>query len=479
MCRSTIFAVFFLLAMSFYDHPQFVQARQVNVTVDDTDPLIVYQPATSWFFNGNTSGCAVCLTPPSPAIAYKRTWHHGLHVIPTVDMDDLKEVGGRKKRNSASSTKKRDNDLRKERRGTHNSTHDPTNDATASPFVTNKFDVDDAGFVDLPVSVQFNFTGSAVYLYCVLPLGVPPNTNSTPTLMNLTFTLDDETAGTFLHDGSANTGGFQSNFLVFSQGGLLDSAHSLRVHLGPNSVFLLDYYVFSRTDGLSPGSSAALTTAIAPAPTRASITEWVVTDSKKHDTATFAGAVGGSVGVLAIISACLAFSIYRRRRLSAQRQLGDREHQFDAQSFHTHTSEDSPSMHGPAPFIPRYFPGTIPAAPPPYFGSVEGSSVPTTLNTSSEVSYHFIPPPVPSAHHASPEAALSAMHGAELLDVPPPFSVAISSSEPPVLSNAMRRTLPRIPPPIFIDDAELVPPGIPNLPAAATAAPPLPLPLRS
>jgi hypothetical protein len=129
----------------------------MNITVDDMDSSIVYQPAAAWFHNTNASGCAVCLTPSSPMIAYKSTWHHGLHVIPMLGTDD--PGNGRRKRSDGLSTMSlhgREGDLIGSRR---DNTYDPTNGATASPFVTNGLDYDDPGFVDLPVSVQFNFTG--------------------------------------------------------------------------------------------------------------------------------------------------------------------------------------------------------------------------------------------------------------------------------------------------------------------------------
>ncbi|KAH9062645.1 hypothetical protein EDB83DRAFT_2385258 [Lactarius deliciosus] len=311
------------------------------------------------------------------------------------------------------------------RRNSDNSAYDPTNGATTSPFVTDKLDGDDASFVDFPVSVQFNFTGSALYLFCVLPLGIPPNTNSTPTLMNLTFTLDGEPAGSFFHNGSTNTGGFQSNVPVFSRGSLSSSGHNLLVNLGPNSVFLLDYYVSTRSN-IGPPS----------APATGILSESTGISKKKHEVQTFAGAVGGIVGVLAVISACVAISIYRRRRRSARRDLRDREQQSDAQSFHTDASDDPPSMQGPTPFIPRYFPGTVPLAPPPYIG-------PPSIDGPAPSSYH-IPP-----HRAPPAAALDCC------------SRCRTSPEPPILTNAMRQTIRRIPPPGLVEDGTIDPIVIP------------------
>lgn len=157
--------------------------------------------------------------------------------------------------------------------------------------------------------------------------------------------------------------------------------------------------------------------------------------------------------MLAVVSTCVAFSIYRRRRRSTGQHSRDRERQSDAQSFHTDFSEDPPSMQGPAPFIPRYFPGTVPIAPPPYIDPAG--------------------PPIPSTHRASPTAALLAVHDTEPLDIPPPFSVAVSLPEPPALVDAMRRTIPRIPPPRFVEDGQPTLPEI-TLPllAEATILPP-------
>jgi hypothetical protein len=156
--RMAVWATSLLLGLFLFSHPRFAEAGQVNITVDDMDPSIVYQPAAAWFHNTNTSGCAVCLTPSSPTMAYKSTWHHGLHVVPTLGADDPGNNGRRKRSNGLSTMSLHDmeSDLGGERR---DNAYDPTNGAKASPFVTDALDSDDPGFVDLPVSVHFNFTG--------------------------------------------------------------------------------------------------------------------------------------------------------------------------------------------------------------------------------------------------------------------------------------------------------------------------------
>lgn len=171
--------------------------------------------------------------------------------------------------------------------------------------------------------------------------------------------------------------------------------------------------------------------------------------SKSHNIATFAGAVGGSVGLLAVLSICLAFSIYRRRILARRRDRNLRETGGHAQqfrdSYHTDSSEDGPPMQGPAPFIPRYFPGTVPVAPPPYVLPVSPDSAEVTTpllasvspvhtplastswntNRSGDASYADRPPPTPP-----PEAEEEGY-----MAPPPSFGIAIASPVPAIFAQ--------------------------------------------
>lgn len=132
---STFRALSLSLGFSLLGQPYFAEAGKVNITVDDTDPSIIYEPTTAWFFSGNASGCAVCLTPPS--VAHNNTWHQGLHIAPTPSVNNADSAIRRKRGDDASAgdTSKRRNDLRDEKRAVPDS----------SP--------------DVPVSAQLNFTG--------------------------------------------------------------------------------------------------------------------------------------------------------------------------------------------------------------------------------------------------------------------------------------------------------------------------------
>ncbi|KAH8114826.1 hypothetical protein DFH11DRAFT_128048 [Phellopilus nigrolimitatus] len=134
--------------------------------------------------------------------------------------------------------------------------------------------------------------------------------------------------------------------------------------------------------------------------------------TRDHNIATFAGAVGGSVGFLSVLALGLCISIrYRRRRA---RQRDRRIHASFAETFTARDhGEDGPdneeesafgrsrvngqpvmSQATPAPFVPRYFPGSTPASPPPYVA--DGPSIiPSPLVLS--VNRAGLPVAVPSA----------------------------------------------------------------------------------
>ena len=185
-----------------------------------------------------------------------------------------------------------------------------------------------------------------------------------------------------------------------------------------------------------------------PAAARPSLTSAIMTSSsgqsKAHNIATFAGAVGGSVGLLAVLALSLAISIYRRRMRARRRDRRYRRSQnrsnpdFDGESFHTDGSDDGPPMQGPAPFVPRYFPGTVvPAPPPPYSPPADQttallSSMSPPWGTSGlpgpseDTSYADRPPPSPPP---IPE------EGVDDYFAPPSFPQAISSPIPAIVAG--------------------------------------------
>lgn len=51
-------------------------AKLVNITVDDSQPLISYLPAGYW----KGADCVECSARPDPTKAYQGTWHDSSHI---------------------------------------------------------------------------------------------------------------------------------------------------------------------------------------------------------------------------------------------------------------------------------------------------------------------------------------------------------------------------------------------------------------
>ena len=87
--------------------------------------------------------------------------------------------------------------------------------------------------------------GSAIYVFAILPQFSAP-TNATPSRVNLTYTLDQQPAGSFTYAVDSPNPSYSPSSVVFQRTGLLDTPHSLTVNVGPDSVLLLDYIVYSQ-----------------------------------------------------------------------------------------------------------------------------------------------------------------------------------------------------------------------------------------
>ncbi len=98
-------------------------------------------------------------------------------------------------------------------------------------------------------------------MFALIPL-FPAPANATPTFVNLTYTLDGQPAGNFNHSGTQSPSStepspnaYQQSVQVFETSGLSEGPHALIMSVGPDSVFLLDYIVYSQDDGFSNGGN--------------------------------------------------------------------------------------------------------------------------------------------------------------------------------------------------------------------------------
>ncbi|KAJ7782168.1 hypothetical protein B0H14DRAFT_2960229 [Mycena olivaceomarginata] len=448
--RHSLFTLGFLLLWSA------TEGSQVNITIDDFDPSIVYAPLDSW--NSSAVVCSACNNPPA-LLASQQTYHKGAHVV-ILDEDDTAPPSSPSKppppspsidnpptsdnpASKASTTKPPSTSApvhsstipnagaEKPDDGDGNDDHDGDDDDKPSQSHRGRrdrvprADLDDPGFVDTPVFAQYNFTGTAVYIFCVQPLGMPMSP-TLPSMMNISFSLDDVGQQPFVHQGSSSGSGFAYHVNVFAKQGLADGLHVLKLNLAPNSMFILDYILVTQNVADTPSSSIPIhSQSSTPSSTDGTTTK------KGRDS--FAGAVAGSLGVLGILCFGTAFSIYRRRRLAARRERLERG-----------TARPPAPMSGPAPFVPRYFPGTVvPSVPPPYAPSDTASSVSSHTHT---------------AELAAVSVPLLATHPAQTYDAdidiappldeiaPPSFGVAITTPAVTLLSSSDIVTPPPRPP---------------------------------
>ncbi|KAE9406860.1 hypothetical protein BT96DRAFT_1014553 [Gymnopus androsaceus JB14] len=443
-----------------------VLSENVNITVDDSASNILYQPLEFWFTNSD--GCANCLHPAT-SLAFNNTYHFGMHNT-TVDADDL--VAATSTANVAIPTVHRkptgeDSDDMGKDNDSDDDIDTVDDDDRKKGRIRQRLDSDDPGFVDPLVTAQFNFTGSAVYLFCIEPLSIPSSPAS-PTTMNLSFTLDGIPSGTFFHEGSSSALGFTSNVPVLSLENLIQDPHVLLVNLGRNSVFAFDYMIY--TTGLATTSLTPTSIPVPPTSTPSS-----AKNTDHRDVATFGGAVGGSVGVLGTLALCIFLSIWTRRRKSAKRERLAR-----AREPEISPADIMPPMLGPAPFVPRYFPRTGPPPPPPYIAPSSTIRTQTSsLHTfTSHPVVHPSPPPLyrdershdsaASESPVSPIARLSPsllpsplgldevtvnVAGAQTeLPPPPPFGQVVASSviipDADEITASREREIPEMAPPI-------------------------------
>lgn len=317
---------------------------QANVTVKDTDTRILYSPSHRW--RPSSLPCTDCLDPGITG----STWHDGTNLLNGKEEYYTTRISA------------------------------PTslvgNSGGSYSIPSSTIDVYNE---DKSMTAFFQFSGTAIYLYAIIPEIEP--TSSAPTVTNLTFTLDNVVAGHYLHTPSSATAiGFTPDVNVFMMDKLSHSnQHTLEVNIGPNSVLLLDRIIFTEVKADSHDSG------------------------KSKKIATFAGAVGGSFGVFLLLAIGLGINLIMRRKRARRRELEERANQSE----------------NPTEFVPRYFPGTL---PPPYSPPVMSynSSAPAVSASSSSSSRSF--------NELTPGTTVPDEEGLPIPQVPPPSFVEATTS---------------------------------------------------
>ncbi|KAI0760664.1 hypothetical protein C8Q74DRAFT_246112 [Fomes fomentarius] len=143
-------------------------------------------------------------------------------------------------------------------------------------------------------NITMQFTGTSVYVYHIL----------IQSLTNLSFTLDEASAGSYLWVPTASAHDPQYNVPVYVNEGLENREHTLVTHLvGPASIGRFDYVVYTFDDGVSPSSepmSILQAPTVTPTPTAtptapaASPPTATVPSSYRHRSLPIGAVIGGS-----------------------------------------------------------------------------------------------------------------------------------------------------------------------------------------
>jgi hypothetical protein len=168
----------------------------MNITVDDNvgnDSVLSYEPSDHWSFG---PACTQCVVKPDPQKVSDGTWHDTSAISQEV----------------------------------------PANMTLKFTGMSRSQDIANSNADGVP--------GTAVYLFCIVPNTVPGAGSST---VNLTFTLDGQSDGTFLHqpDGTQN---IIYNVPVYARTSLDNKPHTLVMSpvAGINSsLVLFDYAVYT------------------------------------------------------------------------------------------------------------------------------------------------------------------------------------------------------------------------------------------
>ncbi|EJD35765.1 hypothetical protein AURDEDRAFT_175161 [Auricularia subglabra TFB-10046 SS5] len=166
-----------------------------------------------------------------------------------------------------------------------------------------------------PATISFTFSGTAVYVFCIVPNGIP----LTPiNVTRLSFYLDDSVSGSYLHHVDKTLDQYLYNQLVFNRDDLTAGNHTLRIANQPadtGSLILFDYAVYTTevSDApvsASPSAEVSSTSAASPSKTPASAPSPVGVDGEHPANIKLIVGVSVGGGLAALLLLVVIFQIY-------------------------------------------------------------------------------------------------------------------------------------------------------------------------
>ncbi|KAJ3724235.1 hypothetical protein DFJ43DRAFT_594779 [Lentinula guzmanii] len=174
----------------------------VNVTIDDSSPLVTYYPTGGWNSRSASNPCPACTANPDTDLFYDRTFHDG--------------------------------------------TFYPL------PGITN--------FPNVPLTASIVFNGTAVYVFCALA----QSSNSPDGDSDMSFYIDGSLKDTFVKIAPGNNDTYNYSVNVFSIDSLIPGSHNLTLQNGQvngfKSLMLLDEIVYTTVNNFTLQSPTSTTT---------------------------------------------------------------------------------------------------------------------------------------------------------------------------------------------------------------------------
>lgn len=165
-----------------------------------------------------------------------------------------------------------------------------------------------------PTTITVHFTGSAVYVFNIVPNTLP---NSTITLANITFSIDGSDPYAFFRQPDPNSNTIMYNQLVYRNTVLEDGPHTLTMTVCPYSLALFDYLLYTQGSNTTSASATSTSTNAGQFSSPQSSSS---TPTSARSSSTPVGAIAGGVvgGVVLLSSVTFGAFLLGRRRTRSQ-----------------------------------------------------------------------------------------------------------------------------------------------------------------
>ncbi|KAG9308417.1 hypothetical protein JVU11DRAFT_11905 [Chiua virens] len=163
-------------------------------------------------------------------------------------------------------------------------------------------------------TIQFTFTGSALYIFFILA----NNVTSAATFTNVTFNLDGNISASFQHNPTASTA-YEYNQPVYANDSLTYGQHTMTiepVNSGTDVLMLFDYLIYTEDAGTTTTSTdSAVATILPTIPATTQTPSGSSGTSSGSNTGAIVGGVVAGVVVVLVAAYALCYRPHKKRKV--------------------------------------------------------------------------------------------------------------------------------------------------------------------